>query len=693
MTKDGLIGRTLDGKYRIEKPLGRGGMGTVYLATHVGTERVVAVKVISPEFMERVEFVERFRREARAVGRLRHPNVVNVTDFGTAESPAGPVAYLVMEYLDGHSLADELRSEKRLTLAWTIDVLEQVCSAVDHAHRHGVIHRDLKPENIWLEPNQRGGHTVKVLDFGIAKLDEPAPSPGAAPAPLSLSEEDAVARPAGPSPDGESEHPSPTTPRPPSDTAATTVLMTPARETAQPIATGEPGGGTHEPPDTPPATITTTPPLYSSHLTRLGTVLGTPLYLAPELCRGEAPTARSDVYALGVIAYQMLSGHPPFKGGFEAVLAGHQHSDPPRLVVKGVPAKVAEVIHAALAKSADNRPASAESLASQLRAASEGMGSLLRRAVIIYGERFVEIMGVTLLLTIPSALMLVGVLACRALIALNVLPVGTLTSVLIGALSVASFFIQTFCAALVTGVVTWIVAHALAVPLRPLRVAPAIRHAWKQAKSLLQAVTLSSLITTLGSLCCLLPGLWFSARYVLISPSIMMERLSCRAAFRRSVSLTRRSFPTVLATTSLIYLVPMALSLALVVAIDALVASDPSPALTYPPAQANPSSTPSTPPSPQNQIEPPEFEFGDVWSGAKLTVAPATISWRTLAEDSFYEVLWLPCSILYLSYTSIVTALLYFKTRQAGGESLHQLLLQFEADQINAQPPRNSARS
>ena len=166
-----IVGQTLDGKYRIERELGKGGMGAVYLATHLGTERPVAVKVIVPEFMERPEFVERFRREARAAGRLRHPNVVDVTDFGIAEMPFGNVAYLVMEYLDGCTLGEVLEEEKHIPVAWTIDILEQVCSAVQEAHHQGIIHRDLKPDNIWLEPNQRGGYTVKVLDFGIAKLE------------------------------------------------------------------------------------------------------------------------------------------------------------------------------------------------------------------------------------------------------------------------------------------------------------------------------------------------------------------------------------------------------------------------------------------------------------------------------------------------------------------------------------------
>src|SRR4028119_1222057 len=106
--------QALDDKYKIERELGKGGMGTVYLATHVGTERPVAVKIIAPQFMERAEFVERFRREARAAGRLRHPNVVNVTDFGFAATKGGEVAYLVMEYLDGCTLGEILEEEGNL---------------------------------------------------------------------------------------------------------------------------------------------------------------------------------------------------------------------------------------------------------------------------------------------------------------------------------------------------------------------------------------------------------------------------------------------------------------------------------------------------------------------------------------------------------------------------------------------------
>src|SRR5688572_17382274 len=114
-TLDELTGRVIDGKYRIEKQLGQGGMGAVYRATHLGTKRPVALKVIVPQFMENAEFVARFKREAEAAGRLRHPNVVNVTDFGFTDYNSHQLAYLVMEYLDGCTLADMLEQRGRLS--------------------------------------------------------------------------------------------------------------------------------------------------------------------------------------------------------------------------------------------------------------------------------------------------------------------------------------------------------------------------------------------------------------------------------------------------------------------------------------------------------------------------------------------------------------------------------------------------
>src|SRR5215216_7556080 len=178
-----LIGQVLDGKYQLDKQLGQGGMGAVFLATHLGTKRPVALKVIAPQFMANEEVGERFRREAEAAGRLRHPNVVNVTDFGVALVGRDKLAYLVMEYLDGCSLGDMIKERGQLPLALVVDIVEQICLAIGNAHQQGVIHRDLKPDNIWLQPDQRGGYNVKVLDFGLAKLrDASAPDAEGQPA-------------------------------------------------------------------------------------------------------------------------------------------------------------------------------------------------------------------------------------------------------------------------------------------------------------------------------------------------------------------------------------------------------------------------------------------------------------------------------------------------------------------------------
>ncbi len=166
-----MIGEILDGKYRIDKELGAGGMGNVYLATHLGTTRVVAVKVIAPKWTAEPQFLARFQREAQACGRLRHPNIVNVTDFGIAKAAGGDMPYLVMEFLDGQTLSTFQKENPVLPPPLIADLLDQIGLALGEAHRHGIIHRDLKPDNIWLEPNGRGGYTVKVLDFGVAKVN------------------------------------------------------------------------------------------------------------------------------------------------------------------------------------------------------------------------------------------------------------------------------------------------------------------------------------------------------------------------------------------------------------------------------------------------------------------------------------------------------------------------------------------
>src|SRR6267378_4808407 len=332
------VGQVLDSKYQLERLLGQGGMGAVYLATHLGTERFVALKLIAPEFMRNDEFVERFKREARAAGRLRHPNVVDVTDFGFAQTGSDRLAYLVMEYLDGCTLGDVLVEERRLPLEWVVDILEQVGSAVHEAHQQGIVHRDLKPDNIWLEPNGLGGYRIKVLDFGIAKLGEvgntppdAAPvgqnandtptihlsdSPVAAKAAADASDFERTHAPLGPLINLESETLIQTAPDVDADAQAIHLTKDEGRATrvgppdAQSTQAGQEGDQTRlfaddarytvGPDGTRHQTTDASSTAATTGLTRVGAILGTPLYMSPEQCRGENLDARSDIYSLGI---------------------------------------------------------------------------------------------------------------------------------------------------------------------------------------------------------------------------------------------------------------------------------------------------------------------------------------------------------------------------------------------------------
>lgn len=159
----------VDGKYRINALIGQGGMGAVYKATHLELDRVVALKVVLPDFVSSTETLERFRREARAAARLNHPNVITIYDFGILQNGR---AYLAMELLTGRSLREEIEKHGYLTPARALEILRPICDAVQAAHNAGVIHRDLKPDNIVIEVNEFGVETIKVVDFGIAKLRE-----------------------------------------------------------------------------------------------------------------------------------------------------------------------------------------------------------------------------------------------------------------------------------------------------------------------------------------------------------------------------------------------------------------------------------------------------------------------------------------------------------------------------------------
>ncbi|HMS40548.1 MAG TPA: protein kinase [Pyrinomonadaceae bacterium] len=705
-----FVGQTLDGKYKIEREIGRGGMGTVYLATHVGTERPVALKIIAPQFMSRPEFVERFRREARAAGRLRHPNVVDVTDFGFSESNEGKVAYLVMEYLDGVTLGEVLEEEQKLPLSWSLDILEQVCSAVHEAHAQGIIHRDLKPDNIWLEPNQRGGYTVKVLDFGIAKLEE---NMSGAMEEIHISNLPSL----------------PTTSNFRQTTIGSETQTNTIIENQSSTIISEAGTMLQDNPNSEAGTIlqtsesedktaifgndkntvsieenfktkimsaqieTANSPLntpITKDLTRVGAVLGTPLYMSPEQCRGEKLEKSSDIYSLGIIAYQMLSGDTPFTGDFKTVMHAHKEILPPPLIVKKVPRSVRKVIHSALAKDAAQRPPTAEAFASELRSQSEGIVTLLRRALVIYSEHLPKFLGLTTLLSIPIIVTIFAMVIFSFLRVSGSIPEpwgDVLYNSAIGLWGI----VTGFCIYLIIGATTLIVTQFLAVPLRPIAIRPALREAKKKWKRLVGTGLLSTVLTyLLGALTCglgffVLPVLW-----ALTSPVVMMENLRGWKALKRSQQLTLRSIWTAIAAVFIMFLLPAILSGFISFFVNifdrAFFPKVPEnlPAVVQNQKSGENNSATDIEKKVENDIN---INFGDPTKKKPLV---KNMDMKTRVKDTFFQsvihIFWLPMHIFLASFTSIIIALLYLKTRQAGGESLNELLEQFE----DAESPRSN---
>ncbi len=288
---DPLIGRTFDDKYRVEERLGMGGMGAVYRAAHLRLEQPVALKVMNPHLLASHEARARFLREARTAGLVQHPNAVNVTDYG--ETQDGHV-YLVMDFLEGSSLRQIITAEAPLDPARAVSLMAQISAAVAAAHDAGVIHRDLKPSNIFIEQRKDAPPTVRLLDFGIAKL----------------------------------------------------LVDDAADLDAQQYRTGG------------------------------GAIMGTPRYMSPEQSEGEVLTTASDVYSLGVMMYEMLTGVTPFVGNNLALIVKHNTEAPRPLreIVPGVPAPLEEVVLHALAKSPANRPAHAIEFRRELIDAGERLG-------------------------------------------------------------------------------------------------------------------------------------------------------------------------------------------------------------------------------------------------------------------------------------------------------------------------------
>jgi len=275
---DPLIGRLVDGRYRVRARIARGGMATVYVATDLRLERRIALKVMHGHLSDDTVFQSRFIQEARAAARLADPNVVNVFDQGQD----GDMAYLVMEYLPGITLRELLREQRRLTVPQAVSILDAVLSGLAAAHKAGIVHRDVKPENVLLAEDGR----IKIGDFGLARATTANTASGAQ-------------------------------------------------------------------------------------------LLGTIAYLAPELVTRGTADARSDIYAIGIMLYEMLTGEQPYKGEQPMQIAFQHATDSvPRPSVKnpGVPEQLDELVLWATEKSPDERPIDAREMLQRLRDIERELG-------------------------------------------------------------------------------------------------------------------------------------------------------------------------------------------------------------------------------------------------------------------------------------------------------------------------------
>lgn len=279
-------GRSL-GRYTVVSPIGKGGMGEVFLAEDSQLGRKVALKLLPGRFTDSEDRLRRFVQEAKAASALNHPNIITIHEIGDADG----THFIATEFIEGHTLRSHL-AHRKLTLAAALDIGIQVTSAIEAAHEAGIVHRDIKPENIMI---RRDGY-AKVLDFGLAKLTEA---------------------------------------QPPAEANVDSHLSTA-------IANG----------------------------TMPGMILGTPKYMSPEQARGLVTDARTDIFSLGVVIYEMVTGHPPFSGDTSLdVAAAIISSEPAPLseAVPGTPPELERIVSKALRKDRRDRYQSAHDLLVDLR--------------------------------------------------------------------------------------------------------------------------------------------------------------------------------------------------------------------------------------------------------------------------------------------------------------------------------------
>ncbi len=294
-----LTGRTIAGRYNVIRRLGEGGMGVVYSAMDTRLEKQVAIKVLKEDFAHRTDVVARFTQEAKSAARIKHENVLDVTDYGGTEDGS---FYIAMELLVGTDLADVLAKESAVELHRALNVALQVTRALGAAHGKGIVHRDLKPENVFLVRADDGREVVKIVDFGIAQMKD---------------------------------------------------------------MTGQGG----------------------KKLTQTGMIFGTPEYMSPEQAKGASIDHRVDIYAVGVILYEMAAGRTPFVGdSFMGILTQHLYEPAPAILSLNPNAQITPeyeaVIAKALAKNPDERYQSMQELGDDLIKIREGARPTAITAVI-----------------------------------------------------------------------------------------------------------------------------------------------------------------------------------------------------------------------------------------------------------------------------------------------------------------------
>jgi eukaryotic-like serine/threonine-protein kinase len=273
---DSLIDTLFDGRYRIQRKLGAGGMADVYLAEDQELGRRVAIKILNGRHANDDQFIERFRREAKNAAALNHPNIVSIYDRGEAEE----TYYIAMEFLDGRTLKELIVSRGAAPINVAIEYARQILSALRFAHRHGIVHRDIKPHNVLVDGEGR----VKVTDFGIARAG-------------------------------------------------------------------------------------------TSQMTEAGSIVGTAQYLSPEQARGGEVDPRSDLYSLGIVLYELLTGKTPFDGETPVEIAMKHLSTapkPPSNLRPDVPPELDMVVMRALAKNPDDRYESADEMEGDLDRVARG---------------------------------------------------------------------------------------------------------------------------------------------------------------------------------------------------------------------------------------------------------------------------------------------------------------------------------